>query len=38
MPQPSNPFTISLFPVNHDYPFAMGVIDWIHTIFAIASE
>jgi hypothetical protein len=25
------PLVISLFPVNNDYPFAMGVIDWIHT-------
>ena len=25
------PLPISLFPVNNDFPFAMGVIDWIHT-------
>jgi hypothetical protein len=25
------PLAISLFPVTDNYPFAMGVIDWIHT-------
>jgi len=25
------PLDISLFPLTDDYPFAMGVIDWIHT-------
>ncbi len=25
------PLIISLFPVTHKYPFAMGVIDWVHT-------
>ena len=25
------PIDISLFPLTDDYPFAMGVVDWIHT-------
>jgi hypothetical protein len=25
------PVKIAFFPVDNDYPFAMGVVDWIHT-------
>jgi hypothetical protein len=25
------PVDVSLFPIDNDYPFAMGVVDWIHT-------
>lgn len=28
---PSNAIIPVLFPVTDDYPFAMGVVDWIHT-------
>ena len=28
---PSNAVIPVLFPIKNDYPFAMGVIDWIHT-------
>lgn len=28
---PSNAVIPVLFPLKHDYPFAMGVVDWIHT-------
>jgi hypothetical protein len=28
---PSNPVIPVLFPLTDNYPFAMGVIDWIHT-------
>jgi hypothetical protein len=28
---PSNPVIPVIFPVKDEYPFAMGVIDWIHT-------
>ena len=28
---PSNPVIPVEFPITDDYPFAMGVIDWIHT-------
>lgn len=28
---PSNPVIPVIFPLQHEYPFAMGVIDWIHT-------
>jgi hypothetical protein len=28
---PSNAVTPVLFPVQDNYPFAMGVVDWIHT-------
>lgn len=28
---PSKPVIPVKFPVEHDYPFAMGAVDWIHT-------